>query len=247
MEITIIVAVLASFFFSAFLKGVTGLGFSTVCLGILATLMDLKVAIPLVFFPSLFSNIMVMVEAGRFFEALKRFWLLYLSAVPGLLFGIWILDSSQGNLPKAVLGAVMTAYGVWGLRNGYIRLSLRSEKRLLLPIGITTGIVNGMTGSQIIPIMPYLLSLKIDKELFIQTINGAFTLNTLIMMAVLGQLGLLTSSVLTVSAMGIIPVVLGIAFGGRIRKNVSEKSYRKMVFLLLIVLGLSLMTRWLMR
>ncbi|MCG8529885.1 MAG: hypothetical protein MI749_04390, partial [Desulfovibrionales bacterium] len=59
-------AVFASFFVAAFLKGLTGLGFSTICISILAVFVDLRLAISLIFLPSLFSNLLVMVEAGHF-------------------------------------------------------------------------------------------------------------------------------------------------------------------------------------
>jgi uncharacterized membrane protein YfcA len=47
--------VLGAFFLSAFLKGITGMGFSTICLGLIATFIDIRLAIPLVIFPSLSS------------------------------------------------------------------------------------------------------------------------------------------------------------------------------------------------
>ena len=53
-------------FIAAFLKGITGLGFSTICLGMLANIIPLPVAIPMVIIPSLSSNVIVMVQAGHF-------------------------------------------------------------------------------------------------------------------------------------------------------------------------------------
>lgn len=219
------------------------MGFSTLCLAFLAVFIDLKLAIPLVFLPSLSSNIMVMMDAGRFAEALKRFWLLYVSALPGLVLGIWFLNASQNETPKVILGTVMLLYGIWGLKNGVSQLSAKKEKQLVMPVGLLSGVVNGLTGSQIMPIMPYLLSLKLDRDLFIQTINCAFTFNTLIMIIGLGKLGLVTLPVVYLSASGIVPVALGIFLGGQIRKRVSEDMYRKMVLILLIIVGINLATR----
>lgn len=243
MDTATLCFVFFAFFFASFLKGLTGLGFSTLCIGILAILLDLKYAIPLVFLPSLLSNILVMVDAGRFVEALKRFWLLYLVAVPGLLIGIWFLGNSQNAAPRCILGIVMSLYGIWGLKNGLMQLSGENEKKLMVPVGLISGMVNGATGSQIMPIMPYLLSLKMDRDLFIQTINCSFTVNTLIMMIGLGKMGLITNQTLLVSAGGILPVGLGIYLGGIIRKKVSEEFFRKMVLFLLILLGASLVAR----
>ena len=238
-----IVFAFCAYFVAAFLKGLTGLGFSTLCLGLLAILIDLKLAIPLVFIPSLSSNLMVMLESGRFFEAFSRFWLLYLSALPGLIAGIWFLNVSDDDGPKAILGLSMLLYGIWGLQRGLIQLSAHREGLLKIPVGLISGLVNGATGSQLMPIMPYLLALKMDQRLFVQTINCAFTFNTLVMMVALGTIGLLTMPILSVSAGGIIPVAVGIYLGSRIRKNVSELIYRKMVLMLLVCLGINLLVR----
>lgn len=243
MDTHTVLLAFAAFFTASFLKGLTGLGFSTLCIGFLAIFIDLKLAIPLVFIPSLSSNIMVMADAGRFTEGFKRFWLLYLSAIPGLVVGIWFLGTSDNRIPKTILGLVMLLYGVWGLTNRLARLSEKTEKMLLLPVGVLSGLVNGATGSQIMPIMPYLLSLQMDRNLFVQTINCAFTINTVIMIIGLGKLGLLTLPVLCISAGGIVPVALGVFLGGQIRKRASEALYRKMVLILLIVLGISLAFR----
>lgn len=243
MDAPVILLAFSAFFIASFLKGLTGLGFSTLCLGLLAVFIDIKLAIPLVFIPSLSSNLMVMFESGRFIEALKRFWPLYCAALPGLALGIWFLGASHDEAPKAVLGLSMLLYGLWGLTKGLIELSAAQEKQLKIPAGFLSGMVNGATGSQLMPIMPYLLSLKMDQQLFVQTINTAFTLNTLVMMVALGKLGLMTLPVMYLSAGGILPVALGIFLGGRLRRRVSETFYRKMVLVLLIFLGFILVVR----
>ncbi|MGK0272475.1 MAG: putative membrane protein YfcA, partial [Cocleimonas sp.] len=164
MDSFTLIYIFTVFFASAFLKSLTGLGFSTICLGFLAAVLDIKLAILLVLLPSLSSNLLVMWQAGRFIEAFKRFWPLYLSAIPGLLLGIWYLGNSDNEIPKALLGALLILYGVWGLINGLMTLTKKQEKQLSLPVGFISGVANGVTGSQIMPIMPYLLSLKLDRD-----------------------------------------------------------------------------------
>lgn len=137
----------------------------------------------------------------------------------------------------------MFIYGAWGLKKGLFRLSAKREKQLMTPIGLISGLINGMTGSQIMPIMPYLFSLDMDRNVFVQTINCSFTINTLIMIAGLGKLGILTLPAVDHSAGGIVPVTLGIYLGSRLRKRVTEEAFRKAVLILLILLGLSLTSR----
>jgi hypothetical protein len=55
-----VAAILATYLFAASAKGVTGLGFSTMCLPFLAVTVGLKEALPLLIIPSISSNLVVM-------------------------------------------------------------------------------------------------------------------------------------------------------------------------------------------
>ncbi len=228
---------------SAFLKGITGLGFSTICLGILASFVDLKTTIPLVIIPSLSSNILVMIDARKFTKAVRRFWPIYLGVMPGLVIGLWILGTVESTLARGVLGLVLFAYGLWGLWNAEFVLPEFLELWLSGPVGFITGIINGITGSQVMPVLPYLLSLDLEKNTFVQAINISFTISSLIMLAGLGQLGLLSWKILGLSFLGILPVAFGIWLGSRLRRTLSERKFKKMVLLLLVILGLNLVVR----
>lgn len=241
MEPLIIAYVFATFLFAAFLKGTAGLGFATTCLGIMASYLDMRLAIPLVVIPSLLSNAMVMIDAGGFLTIMRRFWLMYLAALPGLAVGLWLLGSSDTALPRAVLGLSMSLYGMWGLWGGQLRLS--HTPGLAVGVGITTGLINGLTGSQIMPIMPYLMSLDITKDELVQAINTSFTFASLIMLFGLGRLGLLSTEIMLVSAVGIVPVGAGIWVGGRVRRLLPEAVFRKIVLFMILVLGATLVAR----
>lgn len=243
MDYYLIIYILLIFFASSFLKGITGLGFSTICLGILANIIDIKTAIPLVIIPSLCSNILVMVDAGRFQESLKRFRILFLSAIPGLMIGLSILTRFDNRISLITLGSVIVLYGLWAWRNFDFTISSKTERWLYGPVGFATGILTGMTGSHVIPALPFLLMLNLDKNMFVQSINLSFTVSGIFLLAGLGKLGLLTHHSLTISAAGIIPVALGIWLGGRIRQKIPDERFRKIVILLLIVIGFILILR----
>jgi len=241
MEPHIILLVFATFSFAAFLKGTAGLGFATTCLGLMASYLDVRLAIPLVVVPSLVSNGMVMIDAGGFIPILRRFWVMYLSALPGLWLGLWLLGESDTTLPRAVLGAAMFLYGCWGL---WGRRQTMSEKPWVAgPVGLATGLVNGLTGSQVMPILPYLMSLNLTKDELVQAINTSFTFASLVMLAGLNRLGLFTMEIGVISAIGIVPVTAGIWLGGRVRRLLPEETFRRIVLTLLMVLGAGLMIR----
>jgi uncharacterized membrane protein YfcA len=243
MDIFVVFYAFGAFLVAAFLKGLTGMGFSTICLGILASLIDIKIAIPLAIIPSLSSNILVMFDAGRFREALHRFRMMYFCALPGLLAGLWLLGSVKSEAARRVLGIVLLLYGAWGLWINDYSLPSTVETWFAGPVGFATGLINGITGSQIMPILPYLLGLKLDRATLVQALNISFTASSIVMLFGLGKLGLLDWQKMGVSLLGVVPAAFGIWLGGKIRRTLPELLFRRIVFFFLICLGVSLAVR----
>ncbi|MCB2216098.1 sulfite exporter TauE/SafE family protein [Desulfofustis glycolicus] len=243
MDLTDYSVILTAYIMASAIKGLTGLGFSTSCLPVLALHFDLKIAIPLVLVPSIVSNITVIVQAGRFREAVSRFWPLYLAAVPGLLFGLAVLATINSDVAKAVLGLVLMIYALWAMTNMTVSLPTKWERALRVPIGFMTGIVNGMTGSQVMPVLPYLLSLNLEKNDFVQAINISFTFSSLVMLLGLNQLGYLTATTFLIALAGLVPVLLTLTVAGRLRRRLTTIVYRRLVLGLLLVMGMILLLR----
>ena len=233
----------AAFFFAAFSKGITGLGFSTSCLPILALAIGLKPTLPLLLIPSIASNIIVMIEAGHFRESLRRFWPLLLATVPGIALGLALLTWLDQRHAGAALGVVLFCYGVFALRTPELRLPARLERPLAPLIGFLTGIVNGLTGSQVMPVLPFMLALRLERDRFIQGINCSFTFCSLVMAAGLSQIGLMTVDTALVSALGLLPVYIGVTLGGRLRRRLSPEIFRRLVLCMLMAGGILLVLR----
>lgn len=243
MEPLQLAIVAAAFFFAAFVKGVTGLGFSTTALPFLVLALGLKSTLPLLIIPSLASNLIVMRDAGHFRSTLKQFWLLYVAAVPGLIVGLTLLSTLDPRHSTAVLGAVLIVYCAFAMAQPNFRIALRLARPLSMPVGLATGVVNGLTGSQVMPVLPFLLSLQLDPSRFIQAINIFFTISSLVMAAGLAKLGLLTPAVALASLAGLVPVFLGVKAGGTVRRWLSPQAFRIAVLIVLALLGASLIVR----
>ena len=234
---------LATFFIAAFLKGITGLGFSTICLAMLGPFLDLRIAIPLVLVPSLAFNALVMWQAGDLPGAVRRFWPMYLAAVPGLVIGVQVLRGADGDLTRAALGAVLVLYSGWALVAHPRPMGRGVERALRAPVGFLTGLVNGVTGSQVVPVLPYLLGLELGKNAFVQAINVSFTLGSLTMLGMLGNFGRLAPQLLLIGVLGVVPVALGIRLGGAVRTRLPETGFRRAVLLFLLLMGAGLVAR----
>jgi len=236
-----VAAILATYLVAATAKGVTGLGFSTTCLPFLAMIVGLKDALPLLIIPSIFSNLLVMYEVKRFGETLRRFWPMLLATVPGLIIGLWLLALVDGRQAGGVLGAVLVLWCAFVGANPQLKLPETWERPLAPISGFLTGAVNGLTGSQVMPSMPYLMALGLDRNLFLQTINSSFTLSSIVMAIGLERLGLVNVSGLLLSTIGTAFALVGVKIGGRIRHRLSPDVFRKALLIMLVTMGVTLM------
>lgn len=233
-------AVLATYLFAAVAKGITGLGFTTTCLPILALIVGLKDAMPLVIVPSVCSNLIVMRQVGRFRETLHRFWPMFLALVPGLVLGLWVLAQIDSVQAGAVLGAMLILWCAFTFLKPDLRLPSGWEGSIAPFTGFTTGVINGVTGSQVMPAVPFLMMLNLDRNMFVQAMNCAFTLSSLVMAVGLGRLGLFSLEDLLVSSLGVTLIYMGLRIGAGIQSHLSETLFRNMVLLMLLVMGLGL-------
>jgi uncharacterized protein len=233
----------AAYFIAALVKGVTGLGYSSTCLPILTLAFGLKEALPMVLIPSVASNLVVMVGTAGFLTSAQRFWPMVISAAVSVFAGLWALTRLGSVRAAAVLGVLLLIYVGFALTNARFRLTEARTRKFEPAIGAATGFINGLTGSQVMPLTPYLLSLDMTRERFLQASNQSFTLSSAAMFVGLGVAGLMTMQVVAVSACGIVLVALGVRIGQSISHHLAPQAFRTAVLIVLAALGLGLILR----
>jgi uncharacterized membrane protein YfcA len=154
-------------------KGATGLGYSTCALPFLVSAVGLKSAIVIVPIPALAANLGLLFGAGNVAEMLRRFWVFYAATVPGIFYGTKLLAWIDQKLATQVLGVITVAFTLYGAIQPNLTLPSRWERPLQLPAGLLNGLFTGLTGSQVMPLLPYMLSLKLDPDRFVQAVNIA--------------------------------------------------------------------------
>ena len=117
------------------------------------------------------------------------------------------------------------------------------ERPLAAPTGFLTGFVNGVTGTQVIPLLPYMLARPLDANRLVQAINCSFTLSSLAMAAGLSTLSLFSLEQLMLSVAGIVPALGGVRLGTLVRRRIDPELFRKLVLAVLLVLGVSMIWR----
>jgi uncharacterized protein len=118
-------------------------------------------------------------------------------------------------------------------------LPAASEQLLQFPAGLLNGFLTGLTGSQILPLLPYMMSLKLDPSRFVQAINIAVITASLILILALMVSGLMTWPLAGASILGVLPAALGTYIGNHLRSRIPSPQFRMVVLVTLLAIGIS--------
>jgi uncharacterized membrane protein YfcA len=110
-------------------------------------------------------------------------------------------------------------------------------------IGALTGLVTAATCVFVIPAVPYLGALNLDKEDMIQALGLSFTVSTIALAAALAGGGAFAFGDVGASTAALAPALIGMAAGAALRGCFSEQTFRRIFFGGLLVLGADLASR----
>lgn len=230
-------------FLAGVVKGATGLGYATCALPFLVTALGLKPAMAIVLLPAMATNVAVALTTGHLSETVHRFRGLYMSMGPGIAVGLGLLFWISQTVAVKVLGTIIVGYVAWTTLRPRILLSGIAEARLQLPVGFLNGVLTGLTGSQVMPLFPYMMSLDLDSNRLVQAINFAVLICSLILAAGLLATGIMTPGLLGLSMLAILPALTGVEIGGHLRSLIPADRFRRLILCVLLVTGLSMILR----
>jgi uncharacterized membrane protein YfcA len=225
------------------IKGATGLGFASCALPFLVLAIGLKPAMALVIVPAMATNLGVLISAGNVRETIVRFKWLYLSMLVGVPVGVLVLEVIDQIVAVRLLGCVMILYALLAWWKPALHLSARLEQYLQLPTGFLNGIVTGLTGAQVMPLFPYVMSLRLDAARTVQTVNIAVLVGSSLLGLGLAVSGVLTRELLGMSLLAVAPSLIGVSLGNFIRDRLNDVQFRRIVIGVLFTIGLTMLVR----
>ena len=225
-------------FLGGVVKGTVGLGMKVVVLGLLATIIELPVAIAIIILPAVATNIWQVFGGPPLIETLRRTWSLFVIFCVGVWFGTDILAASNPAHLATALGILLVVYAVYALTSPRLPSPGLHERWMSPAIGGVTGIFGGMTGSDVIPGVPYMQAMGLSRDMLIQAMGILFLLGSLMIAVSFAYRGLLTSEIGVASALGALPTIGGYYFGAKISSRIPEAQFRKVLLVALFLLGL---------
>ncbi len=195
-------------------KGISGLGLPTISMALLSLVMPPAKAAMLMLLPSF------------------------------TIFSPFASIDAAGGHATLLLGLVLVAYGIWGLIKPALPNGRHHVRWVGGAIGMLSGLIAAATGVFVIPLVPYVQSLRLDKEAFIQGLGISFMVATVALAIRLGTAngGALLDHV-PGCVLAFLAAFLGLWMGARLRGHMNPVQFQRALYSVFAVLGLIMVGR----
>ncbi len=230
-----------AFLLGGVLKGVAGAGLPMVLVSAAASVMSPAVAVALATVPLFSSNVVQTWQGRRYWPQILGFWPLMVPLFALTVVGARILVTVDPKIIALILGSVVILFSL--TRSGNPRVAPASMTWLGPLVGSLSGLLGGVSSFHGPPLLMYFSALRLPKDLFVPLLGACFVVGGLPLYASLAYHHVLTPEVFLASVVAAVPVQLGMELGRRLRGRVSEQAFRKLVTVILVVIGLNLVRR----
>jgi uncharacterized membrane protein YfcA len=225
---------LAVTFVSAVVHSVAGFGNALIAMPLLAPLLGLKTATPLVALLSGTLNGCLLLRDRKRVE-IGAAWRLVAASFAGIPLGLYALKGTWEEPLKVLLGLVILAFAVYALvRPG--RLSLPDD-RYSFAAGFVAGVLGGAYNTNGPPVVVYGMLRRWGPDPFRATLQGYFLVTGFLIMAGHLAAGLWTGGVLRLFFLSLPGVILAMAAGRVIRRRISPGAFGRAVYVSLIAVA----------
>ena len=113
--------------------------------------------------------------------------------------------------------------------------------------GLVSGALGGLTSFFGFPALQTLVASGLEKDEFVLSVSLTFFVGGLVLAVGLGTQGLVTTTDALLSLLVLVPALIGLNLGHRARNRLSVTTFRRVIFVLLLLTGLSMMVNGLIR
>jgi uncharacterized membrane protein YfcA len=237
VEWTTLAAVAAVFLFAGFVKGIVAIGLPAISISLLSHIIGVREAVFITLAPAFLTSVAQAVAGPALVPSIKRLWpLLVVGAIA--IFAVSRI-AVQGNprLMAGMVGSLIALYAAASLLKFRLPHPGANEKFWSPAIGLVGGVLGGMSGMFAIPGVPYIQSLRLDRETMIQSIAIWFTVGALVMMLALGVQAAFTPKIITMSAVAVVTSLIGIWFGTKARGKMSDGLFLNVFYVAFLLMG----------
>jgi uncharacterized membrane protein YfcA len=231
---TLTIATAVILFVCTFIRSAVGFGDALLAMPLLAMVMGLRVASPIVAFTGVVISLIILLFDRNAID-FKSTWRLIVATIVGVPFGLWLLNHVPEQIVKWVLGITLIAYG--GINLFAPKYPHLRHERYAFPFGFVAGILAGAYNTNGPPIAIYGILRRWSPEYFRATMQCYFLFSGITTIIAHSLAGLWTPLVWHLSLAALPGVGLGIYLGGKVNRLIPQPMFSQIIFGLLVLVG----------
>lgn len=236
---------LAIGFVSGVVKGMTGFALPMILVSGLGSILAPELALAGMILPALISNLWQAFRQGgkaAWFSARKH-WRYMCMVLIFIAISSQFVLSIPGNLLYLILGMTVTVFTSLQLAGWQPQITTENKGRAELGVGTLAGILGGLTGTWGPPTVLYLTALGTPKTEHVRVQGVIYAAGAVALTLAHLKSGVLSGVGLGLSAVLLIPALLGMTIGLAIQDRLDQNRFRLVVLVVLALAGLNLIRR----
>jgi uncharacterized membrane protein YfcA len=221
-------------FLAGFTQGLSGFGSILLALPLLTILLDIKTVIPLAALHGFFTTVILLVELRKHLDWQKVIPL-FAGSIPGIPIGVFFLKNMNTDTIQLTMGLILVAYALFSLSFRPMVWEMKTAGVSL--VGFLAGCMGGALGAAGPPVIVYTSLQPWTKDKIKATLQGFYVASGLVVVVLHALNGLTTMPVLKYFLISMPALVLGTYIGSFFYGRIDEKTYKKVMFILLAFLG----------
>lgn len=222
-------------------KGTVGIGLPLFALPILANYIPVPKAIGLLIIPSLVTSIWQSLEGGSLVATVRRFFGLLLFIPLGVYIGVRALMFLAPQAIYLVLGILVLLVSFQLLTSFRFNVKPELENFISPLVGLLAGLVAGIS-MLVGPVLAlYFVALQLPRQVFITAISLAGWYSIIVLAVMLSANALISTEDVLLSLGALVPSFLGLVLGQWFRRLINEKTFMRVLAVVLFFMALNLL------
>ena len=232
-----VVYILFTYFLGGITQGILGVGLITVVISLLSFVIDVKETIALVIIPTIITSFFQMINGNNLKDIIKdtRYFLVFSTLI--IVPGVFLLKVLESDLILIFIAILLFMNSSLSLSNRVVAIPNHQNSIIQVSAGSLNGFIIGLTSIYTMPFVFLLQSLKYNKEKTVQFMGLAFLLYSSMQFISFSYSKLISINTIVPSLIVTLPVIIGFLLGKKIRSFISEKLFKKLFYLMLLVMS----------
>lgn len=224
-------------FLAVFSQSLSGFGVALVSMSMLPSLLGIQAATPLVALVAitLETTLLIRYHTSLSLKAVRP---LIMATVVGIPIGVLVLRKIDEEIALTVLGIVITSYALYALLN--LRLPHLRHPLWAYLAGLLSGLLSGGYNTGGPPVIIYGNARRWQPSEFKSNLQGLFVVNDILVVTSHALSGNFTPEIWRIYFAALPVIALGILLGVSLDRYLNPAIFRKLVLILLVILGIRL-------